>query len=286
MPATAGTSSATSTSSCREGRGPPRVRPAGEPARRGSRRSTARRRQVLVDVELASVTFVETQLRAGHPPHPAMAPELPAVLGNGVGGVVSAVGDGVDATLVGRRVVTTTGGRGGYAQRAVADAGSAHRGPRRPRAGRRGRAARRRPHRAHAVRSRERRARRDRARRGRGGRRRQPARAARRGRGRARRGRGQRRAQGQARARPRRGPRRRLRAARLGARRRPRRRRVRRRRRRDRARGLRARPHGRALLELRHGERDVRRHLDKTSPPTPASRCCAATASRRSSCGR
>ena len=78
-------------------------------------------RQVLIDVELASVTFVETQLRAGHPPHPAMAPELPVVLGNGVGGVVLAVGDGVDATLAGRRVVTTTGGRGGYAQRAVAD---------------------------------------------------------------------------------------------------------------------------------------------------------------------
>ena len=78
-------------------------------------------RQVLIDVELASVTFVETQLRAGHPPHPAMAPELPVVLGNGVGGIVSAVGDGVDATLAGRRVVTTTGGRGGYAQRAVAD---------------------------------------------------------------------------------------------------------------------------------------------------------------------
>ncbi len=77
--------------------------------------------QVVIDVELASVTFVETQLRAGHPPHPAMAPELPVVLGNGVGGVVSAVGDGVHATLRGRRVVTTTGGRGGYAQRAVAD---------------------------------------------------------------------------------------------------------------------------------------------------------------------
>jgi NADPH:quinone reductase len=77
--------------------------------------------QVLVDVELASVTFVETQLRGGHPPHPAMTPELPAVLGNGVGGIVSAVGDGVDATLKGRRVVTTTGGRGGYAQLALAD---------------------------------------------------------------------------------------------------------------------------------------------------------------------
>ncbi len=75
--------------------------------------------QVLVEVELASVTFVETQLRAGRPPHPAMAPDLPVVLGNGVGGVVAAVGDDVDPGLVGRSVVTTTGGRGGYAQLAA-----------------------------------------------------------------------------------------------------------------------------------------------------------------------
>ena len=77
--------------------------------------------QVLVDVELASVTFVETQLRAGRPPHPAMTPELPVVLGNGVGGVISALGEGADPKLAGRRVVTTTGGRGGYAQRVAVD---------------------------------------------------------------------------------------------------------------------------------------------------------------------
>jgi hypothetical protein len=35
-----------------------------------------------VDVELANVTFVETQIRAGHPPHPAMNPTLPAVPGS------------------------------------------------------------------------------------------------------------------------------------------------------------------------------------------------------------
>jgi NADPH2:quinone reductase len=74
------------------------------------------RGQALVAVELASITFVETQVRAGRPPHPAMAPALPFVPGNGVGGVVSAVGAGVDAALVGRRVVTTTGGSGGYAE--------------------------------------------------------------------------------------------------------------------------------------------------------------------------
>ena len=75
--------------------------------------------QALVAVQLASVTFVETQIRAGRPPHPAMAPALPVVPGNGVGGRVAAVGAGGDPALVGRRVVTTTGGTGGYAERAV-----------------------------------------------------------------------------------------------------------------------------------------------------------------------
>lgn len=72
--------------------------------------------QVVVRAAFASITFVETQVRAGRPPNPAMAPQLPVVLGNGVGGVVSAVGADVDPALLGVRVVTTTGGRGGYAQ--------------------------------------------------------------------------------------------------------------------------------------------------------------------------
>ena len=67
--------------------------------------------EVTVDVELAGVTFVDTQVRSGHPPHPAMLPALPAILGNGVGG-----------TVAGRRVVASLGGTGGYAERAVAPA--------------------------------------------------------------------------------------------------------------------------------------------------------------------
>jgi len=73
-------------------------------------------------VHAASITFVETQIRAGRPPHAHMAPALPAILGNGVGGVIAATGDGVDAALRGRRVVTTTGGTGGYAERVAVDA--------------------------------------------------------------------------------------------------------------------------------------------------------------------
>jgi NADPH2:quinone reductase len=77
--------------------------------------------QALVDVEIANITFVDTQLRAGRAPNPAMAPSLPAILGGGVGGVVAAVGDGVDGSLVSSRVVASTGG-GGYAERVAVDA--------------------------------------------------------------------------------------------------------------------------------------------------------------------
>ncbi len=78
--------------------------------------------QVVVDVAFASITFVETKIRAGRPPNPAMAPALPAVPGNGVGGVVSMVGPGADQALAGLRVVTSTGGSGGYAQRCAVPA--------------------------------------------------------------------------------------------------------------------------------------------------------------------
>ncbi|WP_067455600.1 zinc-binding dehydrogenase [Actinomadura macra] len=76
--------------------------------------------QALVDVEFANITFVETQVRAGGPA--PFRPQLPVILGNGVGGVVTEVGAGADPALVGRRVVSGTGGSGGYAERAVVDA--------------------------------------------------------------------------------------------------------------------------------------------------------------------
>jgi NADPH2:quinone reductase len=67
--------------------------------------------QVVVEVAAAGITFVETQVRAGRPPNPAMAPALPAILGNGVAGVVA-----------GRPVIATTGGSGGYAERVAVSA--------------------------------------------------------------------------------------------------------------------------------------------------------------------
>jgi NADPH2:quinone reductase len=51
-----------------------------------------------------------------------MLPTLPVVPGNGVGGTVAQVGEGVDPALRGRRVVTTTGGSGGYAEQVAVDA--------------------------------------------------------------------------------------------------------------------------------------------------------------------
>jgi len=69
--------------------------------------------QAVIEVEFASITFVETQVRAGKPPNPAMLPALPVVLGNGVGGRVAAIGTGVDPGLLG----TGCGGRRGRDQR-------------------------------------------------------------------------------------------------------------------------------------------------------------------------
>ncbi|WP_336210012.1 zinc-binding dehydrogenase [Nonomuraea sp. LPB2021202275-12-8] len=75
--------------------------------------------QVLIEVAVAGVTFVETQVRADRGPRRA---ELPAILGNGVAGTVLAVGEGVPPSLTGTRVVSTLGGYGGYAELAVASA--------------------------------------------------------------------------------------------------------------------------------------------------------------------
>jgi NADPH2:quinone reductase len=72
--------------------------------------------QALVEVEFANITFVETQVRAGKAPWPVQLPMIP---GNGVGGVVVSA---VDPSLVGTRVIASTGGAGGYASLAAVDA--------------------------------------------------------------------------------------------------------------------------------------------------------------------
>ena len=61
--------------------------------------------EVLISVAAAGVTFIETVIRAGRGWSAAQQPPLPFVPGNGVAGTVD-----------GRRVVSTTGGSGGYAE--------------------------------------------------------------------------------------------------------------------------------------------------------------------------
>lgn len=75
--------------------------------------------RALIGVEFAGITWIETMFRAaGFGPFPAP----PMIPGNGVGGTVLAVGSDDDAHLVGKRVVTGTGGAGGYAERVAVDA--------------------------------------------------------------------------------------------------------------------------------------------------------------------
>jgi NADPH2:quinone reductase len=79
--------------------------------------------QVLVAAVASDVLFVDTMIRsgAGAGYFPIRPPYVP---GNGVGGQVTAVGDGVDPRWLGQPVAAHTGGpggTGGYAQLAVAD---------------------------------------------------------------------------------------------------------------------------------------------------------------------
>ncbi|KQX83360.1 zinc-binding dehydrogenase [Streptomyces sp. Root1310] len=75
--------------------------------------------EVLIEVAHADTIFVETQVRSGH--FRAYFPvEPPYVPGGGVAGTVAAVGAGVDAEWVGRRVTSFV--TGSYAERVTAPA--------------------------------------------------------------------------------------------------------------------------------------------------------------------
>ena len=77
--------------------------------------------QALIEASFANITFLETMFRAsGFGPFET---ELPMIPGNGVGGMVASVGVEADERLKGKRVVASTGGSGGYAERAAVDAG-------------------------------------------------------------------------------------------------------------------------------------------------------------------
>lgn len=78
--------------------------------------------QVLVDVEAIDVLDLDTKLRAGLGAQWGLQP--PFTPGGGVAGTVSAVGDDVDAALLGQRVVgrTADAPTGGYAEQALVPA--------------------------------------------------------------------------------------------------------------------------------------------------------------------
>jgi NADPH:quinone reductase len=77
--------------------------------------------QALIEVSFANITFVETMFRAsGFGPFETELPMIP-----GIGDVVASVGVETDERLVGKRVVASTGGSGGYAERAAAEAHAA-----------------------------------------------------------------------------------------------------------------------------------------------------------------
>jgi NADPH:quinone reductase len=83
--------------------------------------------EVRVATQIAAITFIDTLIRAGSPVAPPAT--FPVVLGNGVGGVIDLVGPEVDPAWIGARVVTTTGGTGGYANLALARTADLHRVP-------------------------------------------------------------------------------------------------------------------------------------------------------------
>jgi NADPH2:quinone reductase len=73
--------------------------------------------QVVMDVSIAPVLFLDTQIRSGSA-RDWFATTPPYVPGAGVAGEVASVGEGVDPDWVGRRVVAGTP-EGGYVERAV-----------------------------------------------------------------------------------------------------------------------------------------------------------------------
>ena len=75
--------------------------------------------QVLIKTAVAGINYADTMLRAGTYP---MKPELPYTLGFEVAGTVEAVGEGVEGSHLGRRVMAMMLQGGGYAEYAVADA--------------------------------------------------------------------------------------------------------------------------------------------------------------------
>jgi NADPH:quinone reductase len=83
--------------------------------------------QVRIAVAAAGVHLIDTKLRAGVQMGPLPLPELPAIPGREVAGVIDALGVDVDESWLGRRAVAHLGpASGGYAELAVRDVDAVH----------------------------------------------------------------------------------------------------------------------------------------------------------------
>ncbi|MFE6776593.1 zinc-binding dehydrogenase [Streptomyces sp. NPDC057702] len=83
--------------------------------------------QVRIKVAAAGVHVIDTTFRSGDPDTPYPLPELPTIPGREVAGTVDGLGEGVDASWLGRRVVAHLGMvPGGYAELAVVAAEKLH----------------------------------------------------------------------------------------------------------------------------------------------------------------
>jgi NADPH2:quinone reductase len=86
--------------------------------------------QVRIAVAAAGVHLIDTTIRSGVQMGPLPLPELPAIPGREVAGVVDALGPGVAADWLGRRVVAHLGpASAGYAELAVREADAVHEVP-------------------------------------------------------------------------------------------------------------------------------------------------------------
>jgi NADPH2:quinone reductase len=77
---------------------------------------------VTIRVAAVGIQFLETQVRSGMMRGALGGAPLPVILGKEIAGEVIEAGPGVDTSLVGSRVLATTGGAGGYAELATAPA--------------------------------------------------------------------------------------------------------------------------------------------------------------------
>ncbi|RZS33894.1 NADPH2:quinone reductase [Herbihabitans rhizosphaerae] len=83
--------------------------------------------QVRIAVSAAGVHLLDTSIRSGNLGGPFPLPELPMTPGREVAGVVDEIGDGVDKSWLGKRVVAHLGqASGGYAELAVREVENVH----------------------------------------------------------------------------------------------------------------------------------------------------------------